>query len=241
VNEVSLSQALEVCTEKCKEMNAPLSERLALFADTIREMAPELTAIVDRMVARLQAASAGSSAPGVGDEMPPFVLPDTDGHLVALTELLKTSDTVIAFHRGHWCPYCRISASALAEVEEEVRAAGAQLIVITPELQRFNQQLKEEAKAEFPILTDLDCGYALDLNIAVKINDEKRLAMIGAGYDIAPYQDNGNWILPIPATFVIGQNGRIKARYIDPDYRKRMEIDDLLKALRPAGSNSRPA
>jgi peroxiredoxin len=233
-----LSQALEACTEKCKEMNAPLSERLAFFADTIREKAPEFNDVVDRMVARLQAASAGSSAPDVGDEMPPFVLPDTEGHLVALTELLKSSDTVIAFHRGHWCPYCRISASALAEVEAEVSAAGAQLVVITPELQRFNRQLKAEAKAEFPILSDLDCGYSLELNIAIKINDEKRNAMTGAGYDISPFQGNEDWILPIPATFVIGQNGRVKARYIDPDYRKRMEIDDLLKALGPGASDS---
>ena len=86
--------------------------------------------------------------------------------------------------------------------------------------------------ASFPILTDLDCGYALELKLAIKINDEKRNAMTSSGWDIAPFQDNDNWILPIPATFVIGGDGVIKARFVDPDYRRRMEIDDLLGALK---------
>jgi len=80
-------------------------------------------------------------------------------------------------------------------------------------------------------LTDLDCGYALELQLAIKINDEKRDAMTQAGWNIAPFQDNDNWILPIPATFVIGEDGMVKARFVDPDYRKRMGIDDLLAAL----------
>ena len=40
------------------------------------------------------------------------------------------------------------------------------------------------------------------------------------------------WMLPIPATFVVGKDGRIKARFVDPDYRKRMTIEDLIGALK---------
>ena len=46
------------------------------------------------------------------------------------------------------------------------------------------------------------------------------------------YQGNDSWMLPIPATFVVGQDGRIKARFVDPDYRKRMAIEDLIAALK---------
>ena len=50
-------------------------------------------------------------------------------------------------------------------------------------------------------------------------------------------QDVGNdaWMVPIPATFVVGRDGKVVARFIDPDFRKRMELDDLLKALKDAG------
>jgi hypothetical protein len=40
--------------------------------------------------------------------------------------------------------------------------------------------------------------------------------------------------MPIPATFVVGRDGLITARFIDPDYRKRMTIEDLRAALRAA-------
>ena len=227
----SLAEALEVCTQRCKEMDAPLAERLGAFASDVKDLAPQFADIVDRMVDRLKANGAGASAPAIGDAMPPFVMPDENGHLVSLEQLLETGKTVVTFHRGHWCPYCRISADALAKIEPEVKAAGGQLVVITPEVQKFSKQLKAEVGADFPILTDLDCGYALELQLAIKINDEKRNAMTHAGWNIAPFQDNDNWILPIPATFVIGEDGMVKARFVDPDYRKRMGIDDLLAAL----------
>ena len=39
-------------------------------------------------------------------------------------------------------------------------------------------------------------------------------------------------MLPIPATFVVGRDGRINARFVDPDYRKRMAIEELIAALK---------
>jgi peroxiredoxin len=227
----SLAETLEICTQHCKEMEAPLAERLGVFASDVRQIAPQFADIVDRMVYRLKANGAGETAPAVGDVMPPFVMPDENGHLVSLEQLLESGKTVVTFHRGHWCPYCRINADALAKIEPQVKAAGGQLVIITPEIQKFSKQLRAEVGGNFPILTDLDCGYALELQLAIKINDEKRGAMTQAGWDISPFQDNDNWILPIPATFIVGEDGIVKARFVDPDYRKRMGIDELLEAL----------
>lgn len=231
MTEVSLDEAFEVCTQRCKDMDAPLAEKLNTFANELKSLAPGFADIVDRMVNRLQTYNAGANSPDIGDLMPPFVLPNENGDLVSLDHLLETGATVVTFHRGHWCPYCRISANALAKIEEKLIAEGAKLVVITPEIQRYAKQLKAEARARFPVLTDLDCGYALQLELAIKINDEKRNAMIQAGCDISQFQGNNNWILPIPATFVIGVDGIVKARFVDPDYRKRMEISDLLSAV----------
>jgi peroxiredoxin len=213
-------------------MDAPLAERLGAMANDVRDLAPQFADIVDRMVIRLQQGGAGAAAPEVGDPMPPFVLPDETGRLVSLARLLESGKVVIAFHRGHWCPYCRINAEALATIEVEVKAAGGHLVVITPEVRKFTKKLKDDVGAAFPILTDLDSGYALDLQLAIKIDDEKRTAMTMAGWDISPFQDNENWILPIPATFIIGEDGVIRGRFVDPDYRKRMGIEDLLAALK---------
>jgi peroxiredoxin len=228
----SLAETMEACARRCREMDAPLSQRLSAFASEVRRLDPVFADVVDRMVNRLQQSHAGAPAPATGEQMPPFVLPDEEGRLVSLVELLKKGPVVVSFHRGHWCPYCRMSADALAEIYPKVEAAGAQLVLITPELQKFTRKLKADVNASFPILSDLDNGYALELSLAIKIDDEKRMAMTQAGSDIARFQDNENWTLPIPATFVIGADGLVMARFVDPDYRKRMDTEDLLDALK---------
>ena len=47
-------------------------------------------------------------------------------------------------------------------------------------------------------------------------------------------QGNDSLFLPVPATFIVGRDGLIKARHVDRDYRTRMEIDKVLEALRQA-------
>lgn len=231
MTEPSLSEVLESCAKRCREMDAPLGVRLKTFADDVRRLDPVFANVVDRMVAHLLRVEAGVGAPNVGEQFPLFVLPDQNGHLVCLERLLRNGTTVISFHRGHWCPYCRISADALAGVEPELRSAGAQLVIITPETQRFSRELTADAKATCPILTDLDCGFALDIGVAFNVSDEKRAAMTRAGFDISGFNGNSNWTLPIPATFVVGGDGTVRARLVDPDYRHRMGIEDIVRAV----------
>jgi peroxiredoxin len=50
--------------------------------------------------------------------------------------------------------------------------------------------------------------------------------------DLPSFQGNSSWMMPVPATFVVGRDGTIKARFIDPDYRKPVAIADMLAALR---------
>ena len=49
------------------------------------------------------------------------------------------------------------------------------------------------------------------------------------------YQGNAAWMLPIPATFVVGRDGFVKARFVDPDFRRRMAVEELIGALKAAG------
>ena len=80
----------------------------------------------------------------------------------------------------------------------------------------------------------MDNGYALSLNLVFWVGMEMERMISAAGWDIPSYQGNTSWMLPIPATFVVDQDRRVKARFVDPDYRKRMAIDDLVMALRSA-------
>jgi peroxiredoxin len=230
--EKSFAEILEEATDRSRDMDAPLGERLKAVADEVRRVSPEFAATVDRMVARLAANNVGESAPKPGESMPDFVLPDESGRLVRLTDLLDSGPVVLSFNRGHWCPYCRLNVVGLAEIAPQVESLGAQIVAISPEKARYGKELKSYARAPFPVLADINNAYALELNLLFWVGDEKREAMQAGGYDIAPYQGNEAWMLPIPATFIVDRDGVVRARYIDPDYRRRMDLDELLTALR---------
>jgi peroxiredoxin len=225
---------LEQAVQAAIALDAPLNERMAVIANAVRSLSTVFAEAVDRMVQRLHDQSAGATAPAPGDPMPAFLLPDENGRLVGLAEILQKGPAAIAFQRGHWCPYCRLNAIAMAEVENEIAELGGQVVAIVPERRKFTTALKNEAVANFPFLTDMDNGYALSLNLAIWVGAEMEALIGGAGWDVPSYQGNAAWILPIPATFVVDTDGIIVARYLDPDYRQRMEIDDLLAAIKRA-------
>jgi peroxiredoxin len=220
--------------EQARSLDAPLGERLSMYARALRDFNRPLAEGVDRLVERLKEGLASSAAPKEGEAMPSFLLPDHSGHLVSLDDLVALGPVVVTFARGHWCPYCRIAVSALAEIADDVERLGAQVVVIVPDQQRFAAQLRAETAAPFPILTDLENGYALSLGLVFWVGEEMQALMLARKADLAESQGNDSWFLPVPATFVIGRDGIIKARHVDPDYRTRMEIDALLGALRLA-------
>ena len=218
--------------ETARALDAPLSVRLKWAADEIGRLNPSLAAVVERMIARLADNGVGLSAPELGQAIPEFVLPDETGRLVTLPQLLASGPLVISFNRGHWCPYCRLNIDALARAHPEIAALGAQIVAISPETVQWSAALKAYANAPFAILSDVDGGYALEVNLLFWIGDEKREALAAIGNDLARFQGNETWMLPIPATFIVDREGLVRARHVDPDYRRRMEIDEMLATLR---------
>ena len=229
-----LAEALEEAFQHCRDMDASLNDRLDSLANAVRTLSPPFADAVDRLVTRLQQSGAGETAPQVGEPMPPFHLPDETGRIVSLEELLTNGPVAVTFHRGHWCPYCRLNTNALAQAQKEIEGESGQIVAIMPDRQQFAEAFKTESNARFPILTDMDNGYALCLNLVIWVGAEMVQMISALGRDIPNYQGNASWMLPIPATFVVGMDGKVKARFVDPDYRKRMAIEDMIAALRSA-------
>ncbi|WP_440638370.1 peroxiredoxin-like family protein [Bradyrhizobium sp. PUT101] len=226
------AEQLRLAFQRCRDMDGTLNEQLRAYADASREVFPAYGEAVDRLVARLDGNGGGAAAPRPGDAMPSFMLPDEGGRLVALPSLLARGPLAVMFFRGHWCPYCRLNVRAVVQALDRIRVMGAQVVAIMPETQEYTGQLKAESGAPFPILTDLDNGYALSLNLAIWLGAE--IQQLLSYQDMAKFHGNDGWILPIPAVFVVGRDGIVKARFVDPDFRKRMEIDDLIEALESA-------
>ncbi|MGY4291210.1 peroxiredoxin [Bradyrhizobium sp. LM2.7] len=226
------AERLKLAFQRCKDMEGTLNEQLRAYADAGREIFPAYGEAVDHLVTRLNGNGGGESAPRPGDAMPPFMLPDESGRLVTLPSLLENGPVAVMFFRGHWCPYCRLNVRAVIQAQDRIDAMGARVVAIMPETQEYTRTFRLDAGAPFPILTDLDNGYALSLNLAIWLGAE--IQRLLSYQDMAKFHGNDGWMLPIPAVFVVDRDGIVKARFVDPDFRKRMEIDDLLAELEMA-------
>jgi peroxiredoxin len=198
-------ETLDEAFRRARDLDASLQEQLRTFADTVKRVRPEFAAAVDRLVARLRQYGAGESAPRIGEPMPPFVLPDETAQMISLEELLNRGPVAVTFHRGHWCPYCRININTLTEAHKELPPGGGQIVAIMPDRQKFIAELKSQSNVPFPILTDTDNGYAMSLNLTIWVGAEIQKLMEGR-LDLPAFQGNNSWMLPIPATVVVGRD-----------------------------------
>jgi peroxiredoxin len=232
----TIVQQIEETVARCREMDGSLNERLTVVANAVRSLNPKFADAIEELIARLRQGGAGTEAPQLGEPMPAFLLPDENGTLIGLDDLIRTGPVAMVFNRGHWCPYCRLNTVALSEVHKEAGRSGARIVAITPETQAYTRRLKTWANAPFPILTDMDNGYALSLGLAVWVGSEVERYNKIAGVNLPSYQGNESWTIPIPATFIVGADGLIKGRYVDPDYRQRMAMDELVQGLKAASN-----
>jgi peroxiredoxin len=230
----AVALALKAAFLAARDADAPLNERLARYTRALEQNLPAYADNVEHLIARLIAAGSGTGAPDVGERLPEFLLPDDNGRLIGLSDVLRQGPAAIVFLRGHWCPYCRMTALALGQIEIQLQPLGRRIIVLTPERQVFARQLLADAGAAFTVLTDSGNGYALSLNLVIWLGDEVRGILTGFGRDLPLYQGEPSWFVPIPATFVVSTEGIITARFVDPDYRRRMESEALLAALKLA-------
>ena len=144
-----LVKDLREAFEQARALDGSMAERLDVFADATRKLHPSTAAIVDRLVARLKEHDAGEAAPKPGEPMPLFVLPDETGRLVSLRDMLQNGPVIVTFHRGHWCPYCRISINTLAKAQERIEPLGAQMVAIVPEREQFAAEMKSDPTCAF--------------------------------------------------------------------------------------------
>lgn len=151
---------------------------------------------------------------------------DHRGTPVSLAALIKQGPVVVTFYRGLWCPFCN---AYLKRLEDSVSRAGGAVIAVTPETSALARQTAEKTGASYPIISDTSgrllgayqVGFAVDAATAEKYKSY--------GVDIAA-NNGGRLVLPVPATYVVGTDGRIRFVHFDANYRKRAAVSDLKAA-----------
>jgi peroxiredoxin len=210
-----------------------LREAINRYNAAKKEKLPaEVLTIMARTTAELKDTGIESRALGVGDSMPDFSLPNQHGEMRCFADFYKDSTVVLNVYRGGWCPYCNFEMKALAGALPEIEAAGAKLVGMAPETPDHAQDTASRHDIGIEILSDVGNQVSQQLGLVFALAEELRPIYLGAGLDIPAHNGDDTFNLPVPATYIVGRGGIIKAAFVDADYTRRMEPADILAILR---------
>lgn len=212
--------------------NSSLSSRLSAYREESGIRLPVFAKAYDDLVRRLNLLDGGKVGPQLGEVMPRFDLPNESGELISLPSLLRSGPIVISINRGHWCPYCKLELRSLAAINDEVERMGARIISIMPDSARFTEGYVASNDLPFPILSDVDLGYSLSLGLIFWVGAQIQRLYKDVGIELEKYHGNQGYFLPMAAKFVIGRDGRVKARQVNLEFRERMEPEAVIATLR---------
>ncbi len=209
-----------------------LKDQLRLMSEeAAKKIPPEKAKAIEGALNKLRESHLTEKALKVGQTMPDFSLKDVHGKAVNLKDLRKKGSVIVTFYRGSWCPYCSAQLSAYQARLSEFKARGASLVAITPEKPDLAVLTEQNKKLEFPILTDTNNKLAAKFGLVWAVEGEMKKVYSEFGLDLEKNQGNPDWKLPVPATYVVGSDGKIKFAFLDVDYTRRADPADILKAL----------
>lgn len=169
----------------------------------------------------------------IGDRAPDFELENQDGELISLDEKLKDGPVLLVFYRADWCSICRKHLAEFQDRIKDIEAAGqASVLAISPQKKEYSRKLSKENGYTFPILCDANHQTMKDYKVLFHVTDKYNQYIIEAkGESIEFRNGNKEPVMPVPATYMIGQDKRIKYVHYDPNYRVRADVDEALKSI----------
>lgn len=168
----------------------------------------------------------------VGDKVADFSVQNQHGETVTLAALLANGPLVLSFTRGSWCPYCAEEVAAWQEAYPQLKEAGGELLILSPQNQAATRKQGKELSLDFNLGSDADNRVAKAVGVAYQFTDALRAIYTQFQLDIPTINQTQEWALPSPARLIIDQSGTVVDIKVDPDYRYRPEPADAIALIR---------
>jgi peroxiredoxin len=174
----------------------------------------------------------GQSGLKAGQQAPDFSAVDYTGKKVGLKNLLKDHKAVVLFfYRGTWCPYCSKYVKNLEDSLEMLTQKGAYVVGVTPQTNENISQMADKTHASFSMVNDKGYSIMKAYDVNYKVSDEMMHTFKKYNLDLGKYNGNNDNILPVPATYIIDQSGKIVFVQFDKDFTHRASVNTILAFL----------
>jgi peroxiredoxin len=185
----------------------------------------------DTLAELFKAMGVAAHAKRTGDAAPDVTLLSHDGDAVPLRYQWAAGPLIVVFFRGGWCDYCNLQLREWQRHHAQLQRLGATLLAISPQAYGRSGAQTEEGSLAFPVLSDSELVAANAFGIAFTLPPELVEYFTEIGTDIPVLNGNGLWALPVPATYVIDTRGVIRYADVQPDFRKRTNPTEALRAI----------
>jgi peroxiredoxin len=165
-----------------------------------------------------------------GAVAPAFEIPDQNGSTISSASLLASGPPVVIFFRGRWCPFCVATLEAWNQALPQVRAAGANLVAISPQTVHQSYLMRDQHKLEFPLLSDAENRVARQFGLVYRVPDYQQEMYARTFVNLPFINGDASWELPMPATYVV-KDDRVIFGAADPDYTIRTEPSEVLQRI----------
>jgi peroxiredoxin len=211
---------------------ADLQDQLdEITANTRKLVQAERLAVGERALEELFATGIEERILPVGALAPEFELRDSANRLVRSRDLLAVGPLVIDFFRGRWCSYCVTELETWRDLYGQLRERGALLVAISPETQRQSDFAVQQHGLPFPLLHDPGAKLAEQFGLVYVVPEYHQRYLKSIMVNLPFLNGEASWRLPMPATYVLGRDGRVAFAEAHADFRVRPEPQEVMAAL----------
>ena len=211
----------------------PLREIFAERKELISKYVPaETQAIHAQAVAELKACQLSARILPVGAKAPDFELPDHNGTPVNSSALRSKGRLVLCFIRGRWCPFCVGQVEAINVILPQIEQARATLVAISPQTVKQSFFMHDQHKLRFPLLSDAANRLARQFGLTYRVPSTQEAVYRRAFVNLPFTNGDDSWELPIPATYILDDDGTILYASANEDYTERPEPAAILDFLK---------
>ncbi len=169
----------------------------------------------------------------VGQTVPDVTIRDAEGKSFVLRDALAKQPAVLIFYRGGWCPYCTKHLAALQAVEDQIVSSGYRILAISPDRPEKLMESEKSLGLQYELLSDSDMKAAKAFGLAFEVDPKTREAYKSYGIDLVEASGREHYMLPVPAVYVVDQQGMVQFVFAEEDYKVRLAPEKLLEILRP--------
>jgi len=165
----------------------------------------------------------------ISEKVPKVYVRNLKGELINLQDIVNQKPTVLIFYRGGWCPYCNLQLADLNKVEKDLLNMGYQLAAISIDKPEKLKESLDNHHLNYTLFSDSKAEASIAFGLAFKVADDYYKMLLSHNMNLQEASGENHHILPVPAVFIVDQEGIIQFEYVNPDYKIRLDGDILLK------------